>query len=252
MGEAFTAGLLKSGFCAAGDLTVSDESAARLEHMRKKHGVKATGDNNEVAESSEILLLAVKPDAISELLKEIAPNIREHMIVISIAAGVKLASLTWYAKAKVVRAMPNICTQAGEGMTALSHTPNLSEDDLAMVQKFFESTGKTIWVDESKMDAVTAISGSGPAYIYLVMEAMTQGGVEAGLPLAQAKELVRQTFRGASALLELGGTPAELREKITSPNGTTAAALHRLESHGVRGAFLDAISAAVQRSRDLG
>lgn len=252
MGEAIIGGLVKSGFCAAQDVAVSDAVESRLEHMRAKHGVKAFKDNLKVVAASDIIVVAVKPDVLPDLLQEIAPHLKENMIVISIAAGVKLSNIAWWIKTKVVRAMPNICAQAGEGMTALCHTSNLTQEDMDTVQKLFESVGKAIWVDESKMDAVTAISGSGPAYVCLVIEAMIQGGVESGLPLAQSKELVRQTVRGAVAMLENGTNPAEVREKIMSPGGTTAAALHQLELHGVRGAFLDAIQAAVKRSKDLG
>ena len=180
-------------------------------------------------------------------------SVHADVIVVSIAAGVKIASLTWYAKAKVVRAMPNICAQVGEGITALSHTPNLTDEDKAVVQALFDSAGKTVWVDESKMDAVTGISGSGPAYLLLVMEAMVQAGVEAGLPLEQSRQLVYQTVKGAAQMAQATGeSPAALREKITSPGGTTAAALHELEAHGVRGAFLDAVAAAVHRAKELG
>ncbi len=252
MGEAIIGGLIKSGFCPASDVAVSDALEPRLEHMRSKYGVKAFKDNVKVVGSADILVVAVKPDVLPDLLQEIGPHLGENIILVSIAAGVKLSNIAWWVKGKVVRAMPNICAQAGEGMTALAHTSNLTHEDMELVQKLFESVGKAIWVDETKMDAVTAISGSGPAYIYLVMEAMTQGGVECGLSLAQARELVKQTVKGAVALLENGGTPAEWREKIMSPNGTTAAALHKLESHGVRGAFLDAVLAAAQRSKELG
>jgi pyrroline-5-carboxylate reductase len=252
MGEAIVSGLIKSGFCPAGDITLSDASESRLEHMRSKYGVNAFKDNLKVVGAADILVLAVKPDTMPELLQEIGSHMPENMIVVSIAAGVKLSSIAWYIKTKVVRAMPNICAQAGEGMTALSHTSNLTHDDMELVKKIFESVGKAIWVDESKMDAVTAISGSGPAYVFLVMEAMIQGGVECGLPIVQARELVKQTFKGAVTMVENGGNPADLREKIMSPGGTTAAALHELESHGVRGAFLDAVSAAAKRSKELG
>jgi pyrroline-5-carboxylate reductase len=252
MGEAIVSGLIKSGICPPGDVTVSDASESRLDHMRSKYGVNAVKENLKVLSAADILVLAVKPDTMPELLQELGPHTTENLIVISIAAGVKLSNIAWFIKTKVVRAMPNICAQVGEGMTALAHTSNLTHEDMETVKKLFESVGRAIWVDESKMDAVTAISGSGPAYLFLVMEAMIQGGVECGLPIVQARELVRQTFKGAVTMVENGGNPSDLREKIMSPGGTTAAALHQLEVHGVRGAFLEAVTAAAKRSKELG
>lgn len=253
MGEALIAGLLKSGVCPAADIMASDVSNARLEHLRAKYGVSAENDNMRIVGKCPVIVLAVKPQTLPDLLRDIGPSVHGDVIVISIAAGVKIASLTWYAKAKVVRAMPNICAQVGEGITALSHTPNVTAADQALVQTLFGSVGQTVWVDEARMDAVTAISGSGPAYLMLVMEAMVQAGVEAGLPLDQSRQLVYQTVKGAAQMAQTTGeSPAALREKITSPQGTTAAALHQLEQHGVRAAFLDAVAAAVRRSKELG
>jgi pyrroline-5-carboxylate reductase len=252
MGEAIIGGLIKSGFCTAANIAVSDVSQTRLEHLAKNYKVRIFKENSAVVADCGLLVLCVKPDAMPDLLQEIGSAVSDETIVISIAAGIKLAALIANIKAKLVRAMPNICSQSGAGMTALSHTPNLTAQDMDTVKKLFESIGKAIWVDETKMDAVTAISGSGPAYIFLVMEAMVQGGVENGLTFAQSREMVYQTVKGAIKMVEDGGNPADLRERIMSPNGTTAAALHELESAGVRGAFLDAISAAARRSRELG
>ncbi len=253
MGEALVAGLLRSGACSAENLMVSDTLVERLEFLRSKYGIDADKDNMRIVGRCEIIVLAVKPQTLPDLLREIGPSIHKDVVVVSIAAGVKLSSLTWWIKTKVVRAMPNICTQVGEGLTALAGTPGITQEDMDMVGVLFEAVGKAVWLDESKMDAVTAISGSGPAYMFLVMEAMIQGGVEAGLSLQQSRELVFQTVKGAAQMaITSGENPAVLREKITSPQGTTAAALHQLELHGVRGAFLDAIAAAAQRSRDLG
>jgi pyrroline-5-carboxylate reductase len=252
MGEAIIGGLIRSGFCAAANIAVSDVSQTRLDHLAKNYKVRIFKENSAVIAESGLLVLCVKPDAIQDLLRDVGSAVREQAIVVSIAAGVKLSTLISNVKSKVVRAMPNICAQSGAGMTALSHTSNMSQQEMDVVKKLFESIGKAIWVDESKMDAVTAVSGSGPAYIFLVMEAMVQGGVENGLTLAQSRELVYQTVKGAVKMVDDGGNPADLREKIMSPNGTTAAALHELESNGVRGAFLDAISAAARRSKELG
>lgn len=253
MGEALVAGLLQSGACEASNIMVSDAVESRLEFFRSKYGVAAEKDNMRIVGKCEIIVLAVKPQTLPDVLREVGPGIHQDVVVVSIAAGVKLSSLTWWIKTKVVRAMPNICVKVGEGVTALAGTPGITPADREVIQVLFESVGTAVWVDEAQMDAVTAISGSGPAYILLVMEAMIQGGVEAGLSLEQSRNLVFQTVKGTAQMaMTSGENPASLREKIMSPQGTTAAALHQLELGGVRGAFLEAVAAAVRRSKELG
>ena len=252
MGEAIISGLLRAERCSPGAITVSDASPARLEHLRVKYGVNVTNDNLTVVARAEVLVLAVKPQVMPDVLREIGHSIHEDVVAISIAAGVRIATLMQFVKARLVRAMPNVCATVGEGITALVPTPRVEKDDRAMVEELFGSVGGVLWVEETKMDAVTAISGSGPAYLFLVMEALMQAGVEHGLTQEQARTLVYQTVKGAAALAMEGEHPAVLRERVTSPGGTTAAALHELEAHGVRAAFLAAVSAAVKRSKELG
>lgn len=252
MAEALIGGVLKAGVCRPESIMVSDVSAERLKHLSAAYGVGTDQDNLKIVSRSDFLVIAVKPQVISEVLREIGHSVHENVIVVSIAAGVKIATLAQSVKARLVRAMPNVCATVGEGITAFAPTPKVDADDRLVVEAVFSSVGKTLWLDESRMDAVTAISGSGPAYLFLVMEAMIQAGVENGLSLEQARLLVFQTVRGAAVMAMGGEHPAVLREKVTSPGGTTAAALHELEAHGVRGAILAAVAAAAERARELG
>ncbi len=252
MGEAIIAGLLKAGACAAGSIMVSDTSSTRLDHLKARYGITVTNDNMAVVSRSDILVLAVKPQVMPEVLREVGHSIHDDVVVISIAAGVRIATLMQFAKARLVRAMPNVCATVGEGITALVATPRVNAEDRARTEELFGAVGSVLWVEEAKMDAVTAISGSGPAYIFLIMEALMQAGVENGLTLEQARALVYQTVMGSATLAMGGEHPAVLRERVTSPGGTTAAALHELEAHGVRAALLAAVSAAVRRSKELG
>ncbi|MBI5636857.1 MAG: pyrroline-5-carboxylate reductase [Nitrospinae bacterium] len=252
MGEAVIAGLLKAGICPAEAVMASDASSARLDHLKARYGIAVTKDNMAVVSRSDALVLAVKPQVMPDVLREVGHSIHDDVVVISIAAGVRIATLMQFIKARLVRAMPNICATAGEGVTALVSTPRVEDGDRAVAEELFGAVGSVLWVEESKMDAVTALSGSGPAYVFLMMEALMQAGVENGLTQEQARALVYQTVKGAAALAMEGEHPAVLREKVTSPGGTTAAALHELEAHGVRAAFMAAVSAAVRRSKELG
>ncbi len=252
MGEAIIAGLLKAGSCDAGAIMVSDASPARLEHLKAKYGVAVSRENLAVVGHCDVLVLAVKPQVLPDVLRDVGHSIHDDVVVASIAAGVRIATLMQFVKARLVRAMPNVCATVGEGVTALSPTPRVEEEDRAIAEELFGAVGAVLWVEESKMDAVTALSGSGPAYVFLMMEALVQAGVENGLTLEQSRMLVFQTVKGSAALALEGENPAVLREKVTSPGGTTAAALHELEAHAVRAAFLAAVAAAAARSKELG
>ena len=252
MGEAIIAGLLKAGACPAEAIMAADNSSTRLDHLKARYGIAVTNDNMAVVSRSDVLVLAVKPQVMPEVLREIGHSIHEDVVVISIAAGVRIATLMQFVKARLVRSMPNVCATVGEGVTALVSTPRVNDADRAVAEELFRAVGTVLWVEEAKIDAVTAISGSGPAYVFLMMEALMQAGVENGLTLEQARALVYQTVKGSAVLAMMGEHPAVLRERVTSPGGTTAAALHELEAHGVRAAFLAAVSAAVRRSKELG
>lgn len=255
MGEALIAGLLNSSTCAPENITVSDINTKRLEYLDKNYGISATTSNLKAAEAADIFVLAVKPQKMPDVLKEISDSINEDMLIITIAAGVKISTIEAALKnnVKVVRVMPNMCAQVGESVSAICHNRMVTESDKELVMELFGSVGESLLVDETLLDAVTGISGSGPAYIFLVMETLIQAGVQEGLTFKQSREIVLQMVKGSAELaIKTGEHPAQLKERIMSPGGTTVEGLKVLEKKGFRGALLDAVSAAVSRSKELG
>ena len=253
MGEALLSGLIKGSFCKPEDITVTDVREERLKELRDRHNVNTESDNSKVAADSDILLLAVKPQQMEDILKEIAPHVTQNAIVISVAAGVKISTIGEKIKGKIVRTMPNMCAQLMESATAVCAGDLVSKTETELVVKMFNCVGRTVVVDEPLMDAVTGISGSGPAYIYFIMEALIQAGTDAGLTPEQSRDLVLQTVLGSARMaIESGEDPEQLRKKIMSPQGTTVAALTLLDERGARNAFIDAVAAAVKRSKELG
>jgi pyrroline-5-carboxylate reductase len=252
MGETLLAGLLRSGR-SAGDLLIAERRYDRADELREKYGVDAV-DNADAAAKADVLLLVVKPQDMGDLLAEISGSVHPGKLVVSLAAGVT----TSYIESRlpegvaVVRVMPNTPALVDEGMAAISPGVHCSDDDLALAEELLSANGRVVRVPEKQQDAVTAVSGSGPAYVFLVVESMIEAGVHLGLPRPTATELAVQTLVGAGKLLrETGEHPALLRERVTSPGGTTAAALRELENHGLRAAFLAALEAARDRSREL-
>jgi len=253
MGEALLSGLIEGGFCRPEEITLTDARKERIEELRERYGVNGESDNAEVAAGSDILILAVKPQQMGGVLKEIAKRVGQDTIVISVAAGVRISAIASQIKGKIARTMPNMCAQAGESATGVCAGSGVGENELELILKMFGCVGKTVVVNESLMDAVTGLSGSGPAYIYLVMEAMIKAGTDAGLSPEQSRGLVLQTVKGAAVTaFETGEKPEVLRKRIMSPQGTTVAALDVLEKHGARSAFAEAVAAAVKRSKELG
>lgn len=252
MGETLLSGLLRSGR-RTDELLVAELRAERAAELRERYGVRVMS-NREAAEQAETLVLVVKPQDVPGLLAEIAPVVRPSQTVVSLAAGIttELIESKLPEGVAVVRVMPNTPALVDEGMAAISGGTNCEERHLALAEGLLSSTGRVVRVPEKQQDAVTAISGSGPAYIFLVAEAMIEAGVHLGLPRPTATELVVQTLTGSAKLLrETGEHPALLRERVTSPGGTTAAALRELEDHKLRAAFLAAIEAARDRSHAL-
>jgi pyrroline-5-carboxylate reductase len=252
MGETLLAGLLRSGR-SAGDLLIAERRFDRADELREKYGVDNV-DNADAAAKADVLLLVVKPQDMGNLLAEITGSVHPGKLVVSLAAGVT----TSYIESRlpegvaVVRVMPNTPALVDEGMAAISPGVHCSDDDLALAEELLRANGRVVRVPEKQQDAVTAVSGSGPAYVFLVVESMIEAGVHLGLPRPTATELAVQTLVGAGKLLrETGEHPALLRERVTSPGGTTAAALRELEAHGLRAAFLAALEAARDRSREL-
>lgn len=253
MGETLLSGLIRAGR-RVDDLLIAEKRSARAQELRERYGVEVL-DPIEAAKRADTLLLVVKPQDMAGLLDTVAGAIKQDALVVSLAAGIS----TQYLESRlpsgtsVVRVMPNTPALVDEGMAALSPGAHCSEEQLDHAESLLQAVGKTVRIAEHLQDAVTAISGSGPAYIFFVVEAMIEAGVHLGLPRTMATELVVQTAYGAATMLrETHEHPTVLREQVTSPAGTTAAALRELEVHRVRAAFLSAMEAARDRSRELG
>jgi pyrroline-5-carboxylate reductase len=253
MGETLLSGLIRAGHNVSG-LQIAERRMERAELLAERYGVSAV-TNRAGAVSSATLILVVKPQDIDALLAEISDVIEDQALVISLAAGVRTSYLEARLPAgtAVVRVMPNTPALVDEGMSAVSPGSSCDADHLAQAEVLLAAVGRVLHVPEKQQDAVTAISGSGPAYIFFVVEAMVEAGVHLGLPRKTATELAIQTSVGAAKMLrETGEHPGVLREQVTSPAGTTAAALRKLEDNAVRAAFLSALTAARDRSIVLG
>ena len=252
MGETLLSGLIRAGR-RVDDLVVGERRAERAAELRERYGVE-TAPTAEAAKRADTLALVVKPQDMADLLNEISSVVRPEQLVVSLAAGITTAFIEdrLPAGVAVVRVMPNTPALVDEGMAAISRGSHCDESHLTEAESLMASTGRVIRVPERQQDAVTAISGSGPAYLFFVVEAMIEAGVHLGLPRGTASELVVQTVVGSAKLLrETGEHPVVLRERVTSPGGTTAAAIRELEDHKVRAAFLTALEAARDRSRAL-
>ncbi|HYF34807.1 MAG TPA: pyrroline-5-carboxylate reductase [Prosthecobacter sp.] len=255
MGGALLRGVEKA--LGASEITValSDVVPAAVESLAKSLTCKvSTGSPAEVAGSSEIILLAVKPGDMPALCQSLA-KVEGSRLYLSIAAGLKIADLeSWLGtKQRVIRSMPNTPALVGTGAAAFSRGSSATDADAAIATKILSAVGTADEVSEKLLDAVTGLSGSGPAYVYTVIEALADGGVLMGLPRAAALRLAAQTVAGAAQMvLETGKHPAALRDEVTSPGGTTIAGLEQLEAHGLRNALLQAVRKATERSQELG
>lgn len=253
MGEALLSGLLRSGW-AAERVTCTDALEARLEQISQRHRVRTTTDNAAAVRESDVVVIAVKPQTIGALLDEIGGELDPQTTVVSVAAGISTATIEAAAAADVpvVRVMSNVAVQVDEAMSVVSPGTHAHASHLEVAERLFGQVGTVLRLPESDLDSVTAVSGSGPAYIALVVEAMIEGGVLLGLPRDVATTLAVRTLVGVAELLRRGDlAPSDLREMVTSPGGTTAAALGALERGGVRPAFLDALAAAKRRGEEL-
>ena len=252
MGETIVSGLVRSGW-SPDDLLVSERRQDRATELRERYGVDVV-TNVDAARKADTLMLVVKPQDMVDLLDEIASVVRPGQLIISLAAGITTSSIESRLPegVPVVRVMPNTPALVDEGMAAISRGTHCDEAHLLEAEALLRATGRVLRVPEKQQDAVTAISGSGPAYLFFVVEAMIEAGVHLGLPRATATELVVQTMVGSAKLLrETGEHPTVLRERVTSPGGTTAAAVRELEDHKVRAAFMTALESARNRSRAL-
>jgi pyrroline-5-carboxylate reductase len=254
MGSAMIRGLIKSGVAKPSQIMASDLDAERVGALAKELKIAVAKDNRSAVEWCDLVVLAVKPQVLDEVLHELGDI--GSKLVLSIVAGATIAKIQsgLGGKAKVVRAMPNTPALVGAGISAFCAGSGVTATELKGAQKILGAVGETVLVKkEELLDAVTGLSGSGPAYVFLVIEALADGGVLMGLDRETALKLAVQTVLGSAKLLiETGKHPAQLREMVTSPGGTTAMGLKKLEQKGVRGAFISAVKSATERARELG
>ncbi|WP_326646779.1 pyrroline-5-carboxylate reductase [Streptosporangium sp. NBC_01755] len=252
MGEALLSGLLRAGF-KPGDVMATARRAERGEALAERYGVRVVS-NAEAAKSADTIILTVKPQDMGALLAEIAAHLPADRLVISAAAGITTSFVeSWLgAEIPVVRVMSNTPVLVDEAMSVISAGAHASEEHLRRAEDLFSPVGKVLRIPESQQDAATALSGSGPAYFFYLVEAMVDAGILLGMPRAAALDMVTQSIVGAAIMLrDSGEHPVILREAVTSPGGTTIAAIAELERHSVRAAFLAAIEAARDRGRQL-
>ncbi|MDQ7838536.1 MAG: pyrroline-5-carboxylate reductase [Thermodesulfobacteriota bacterium] len=254
MGEALLKGLLKAKVVKAEQVCVFDSSAGCLEHLKETYGVNACQSNKELVTRSNVIILAVKPQVMAAVLDEIRPEVTPEHLVISIAAGIPLRYLEdrLPEKSRVIRVMPNTPALIGEGATALAKGKYAGVRDLQLAEQVFSAVGRTVIVEEKYLDAVTGLSGSGPAYVFAIMEAFIDAGVRMGLSREVARVLTLQTVLGSVKLaMETGEHLGCLKEMVTSPGGTTIAGLHVMAKAGFNGILMDTVEAATRRSQEL-
>ncbi|MBI5815329.1 MAG: pyrroline-5-carboxylate reductase [Nitrospinae bacterium] len=255
MGGAIIRGLVRAKSVKGESLMAADPREGALKELARETGIKVTTDNAEAVSFADIVVLATKPQVLKSVVEPLGRKIGKKKLVISIAAGVRADSLlSWIGSgARVVRAMPNMPATVGEGATAICPAGAADAMDIASARLLFDCVGETVLVDEKMMDAVTGLSGSGPAFVFMFLEAMIDAGVRCGLPRDAARALAAQTLYGAAKMAKTGGEhPAALKDRVTSPGGTTIAGLAVLEDEGFRGAVIRAVEEAAGRSRELG
>ncbi len=255
MAEALIKGLLAAGTTRQEQIIATDVSDDRLAHLKKAYGVGAAKSNIDAARQADVIILSVKPQVIEKVLSEISSALDNRKLVISIAAGIAVAKVEKALKegSRVVRVMPNTPALVLAGAAAISGGKNATSEDIALTLSIFNSVGRAVVVEEKLMDAVTGLSGSGPAYVFMIIDALSDAGVKAGLPRQLALELSAQTvFGSAKMVLETKEHPGKLRDMVTSPGGTTIEGLHALEKGKLRATLINAVEAATVRSRELG
>ncbi|MDK9707841.1 MAG: pyrroline-5-carboxylate reductase [Desulforhopalus sp.] len=256
MAEALIRGIIASGLYHKGNILVSEPNDFRREYLEETYGIKTYQNNHTMFEKSKVVILAVKPQTMKAVLENSRECIQPHHILISIAAGLPISS---YIKTigkkdtKIIRVMPNTPALVLEGASAISRNENVSDKELRVAEEIFLAVGEVVILDEVHLDAVTGLSGSGPAYVFSFVEALVDAGVKSGLTRGIAEKLALQTVSGSIKLLrESGEHPAALRGKVTSPGGTAITAIHVLEKVGFHGIIMDIVESAVIRSKELG
>ncbi len=255
MGEVLVSGLITGNLVHAEHITVSDVDMERRIYLTKKYGIATTENNEEALTGADIVILAVKPQSMGEVVAGISNSIDESQLVISIAAGISTKFIEDYLGKgiHVIRVMPNTPALIGEGAAAIAGGKHVTAEELGIAQQIFDSIGISVTVKEDLIDAVTGLSGSGPAYVFTIIEALSDGGVNMGLARDTSLKLAAQTLLGAAKLcIESGKHPAQLKDMVTSPGGTTIAGLKALEDGKLRSTLMTAVEVATRRSKELG
>ncbi len=256
MGEALISRLIAQKVYPAQEVLVSEPQAQRRDFLQQQYQIQVSADNRDAAAASEVLLLAVKPQVLDAIVASLGSRteVKSQPLVISVLAGVPLKKLeAAFPEQPIIRAMPNTPATVGAGMSAIASGRIVETHHISLAKSIFKAVGEVVEVPESLMDAVTGLSGSGPAYVAMAIEALADGGVAAGLPRAIAAKLALQTVLGTAQLLQESGLhPAQLKDRVTSPGGTTIAGVAALEKAGCRSALIEAVLAAYRRSQELG
>jgi pyrroline-5-carboxylate reductase len=255
MAEAILKGVMAANLAGRGDIRVGEPLSGRRQYLTELYGITADNDNVDAARDAELIILAVKPQDLAEVFSQLHGRLAAEQSILSIVAGVKISTLAQgFGHESIIRVMPNTPAQIGHGMSVWTCSAGVQEPTREMAQRVLETVGREIYVDDEKyLDMATALNGSGPAYVFLVIEALIDAGVYVGLPRAMARIVVLQTVYGSTKLLmETGKHPAEFKDMVVSPGGTTAEGLQALERAGVPGAFVEAVNAAFQKSMRLG
>ena len=255
MAEALIRGLVRGGHVPAQRITASAPRAERRDELARTYGIVTTADNRALARAHGVVVLSVKPQILDKVLREVGDQLQPGTLVLSVAAGVDTETIESLIpeRVRVVRAMPNTPALVGAGATAIAPGKHASTDDLATAKAMFDAVGITVVLDEVHLDAVTGLSGSGPAYIFLILEALADAGVKVGLARRNAQLLAAQTVLGsAKMLLETNEHVGHLKDMVTSPGGTAIAGLHTLEQGGLRTTLINAVETATKRARELG
>ncbi len=255
MAEALIRGLIQGAHLPASSVMASAPRQERLSTLKERYGIEVTDNNIALAEGAQILVLSVKPQILDRVLLQIGKKISKDTLVVSVAAGISTEAIEHRLRpgTRVVRAMPNTPALVQAGATAIAAGSHADDQDLARARFVFDAVGITVTLDESSMDAVTGLSGSGPAYVFLILEALADAGVKVGLSRRNAQQLAAQTMMGAAKmLLDTDEHPGRLKDMVTSPGGTAIAGLHTLEQGGMRTTLINAVESATLRSRELG
>ena len=254
MASAIAGGMVKQGLADGSDILMSDCSAEKLQELHNTLGIQPAADNNQVINEAQYIIVAVKPQQFAAVCGALSVKPQKDQAVISIMAGVTMDTLSSeLGDVPIFRVMPNTPAKIGWGMTGITPGVYTTEEQKQVAADIFNSVGKTVFVEEAYMDAICALSGSGPAYMYQILEALADGAVLCGLPRGTAYQLAAQTMAGsAMMLLETGEHPGVLKDQVTSPAGTTICGLRAMEDHGVRSAMIEAVEKAYIRSKELG